>query len=154
MRLPDARIINRIVFAAAALSALTGAIHLVAAPEHLKEWWGYGVFFITAGALQLLFAYALVRWPRRFPPFPRRWILGLGIAANVALIVFYVYTRTVGVPLGPERGEIEKVKPIDTVAKTAEAALVLSLLLLASARRRTPGAGLSVSQVRNPTLRP
>src|SRR5215217_7330059 len=43
---------DRTLYAAAALSLLAGLIHLWVAPEHFEEWWGYGVFFLVAGAVQ------------------------------------------------------------------------------------------------------
>src|SRR5438477_7194861 len=38
---------------AAGLSLAAGLIHLVAAPEHLHEWWGYGYFFLASGIGQV-----------------------------------------------------------------------------------------------------
>lgn len=139
MRDPDRRVIHWLVAGAAMLSLVSGAIHLWLAPAHFEEWWGYGVFFVAAGALQLLFVIALI-WRRRSPPYPRRWIMTLGILGNSALVAFYVFTRIVGVPLGPEAGEVESVKLADVVAKMAEVFLVGALTVLVISRR-VAGAG-------------
>lgn len=61
----------------------------------------------------------------------------LGILGNSALVAFYVFTRIVGVPLGPETGEVESVKLVDVVAKMAEVFLVGALTVLVISRRVT-----------------
>jgi hypothetical protein len=40
---------------AALLSLAAALIHLWAAPEHFREWWGYGVFFLSAASAQAIF---------------------------------------------------------------------------------------------------
>ena len=45
---------ERTLYAAATLSLLAGLIHLWVTPEHFEEWWGYGAFFLVAGAAQIL----------------------------------------------------------------------------------------------------
>ena len=75
---------------AGVLSVAAGVMHLWAAPEHLAEWWGYGAFFVAVAAAQGVFGLALLRWPGR--------TLALaGILGNLALVSFYVATRTTGV---------------------------------------------------------
>ena len=109
---------------AAALSIVAGYIHLVVAPEHFKEWWGYGIFFLTVAIAQAVYGVALLLRPRRS-------LLAVGFIGNLLLIVLWVWTRTVGVPLiGPGAGEREAVASIDMVSKAVELALVLSLAAL------------------------
>src|SRR5687767_13750062 len=60
---------NRIISLAAELSILAGVIHVFVAPHHWEHWWGYGALFILVGVAQVLFGFALLWWPKRFPPF-------------------------------------------------------------------------------------
>jgi MFS family permease len=125
-----------ILYAAAALSLVTALIHLWVMPEHFREWWGYGAFFLIAAAAQALYVPLLLRWPKRA-------VLLAGIAGNLAIVVLYLLTRTVGIPLlGPEAGEVERVGFADVCATTSEVgiAIALSVALLRETtpeRRRT-----------------
>ena len=109
---------------AAALSIIAGYIHLVVMPEHFKEWWGYGIFFLIVAIAQMLYGGALLIRPRHS-------LLVAGIIGNLALIALWAWTRTIGIPLiGPGAGEREAVASIDLVSKAVELALVLSLVAL------------------------
>jgi hypothetical protein len=135
--------------AAAALSLLAGVIHLVAVPEHLAAWWGYGAFFIAAFAGQSLLAGAVLRRPTQL-------LASIGIWANLAIVWLYVITRTSGVPVGPPhegghshagRGaeHVESVGMLDMTATIAELGTVVALaaLLGDGARKRTLNAMLA-----------
>jgi hypothetical protein len=110
-------------------------------PEHLDEWWGYGLFFIASAVFQAGSAVAIVRRPTRA-------LLTLGIVANLAIIVLWAWTRTIGIPLfGPHAGEVEPVGAIDVVSKLAEAGVV-ALLVCATERvprRRSPRRDLALA---------
>ena len=124
------------VYGAAALALAAALVHLIVAPDHLREWWGYGAFFLMVAALQVLFGLALVRRPRP-------WLLLAGIAGHLALISLYVVTRTVGLPpVGPLAGETEPVGALDLLSKSIEIGLViiLSVLLRGAYRSRTASA--------------
>jgi hypothetical protein len=113
-----------ILYTVAALSLLAGLIHLWVMPEHFEEWWGYGTFFLVAAVAQVRFVPLLLRWPNRT-------VLLLGIAGNSAIVLLYLFTRVVGIPLvGPEAGEVEGVGIIDVCATSSEAANVLALGVL------------------------
>ena len=107
-------------------------IHLWAAPEHLREWWGYGAFFLATALGQGLFGAVLLlhgrlRW--------RRSLFLLGSFGNLAIIALYVFTRTVGVPLlGPNAWEPEGTEPLGLTATALELALVVALGALARDR--------------------
>ena len=126
----------RVLYAAAALSLLAALIHLWVAPEHFDEWWGYGTFFLVAAVAQALYAPLLLRRPNKT-------ILLVGIAGNLAILVLYLLTRTLGIPFfGPEAGEVEGVGFADACATASELgiAVVLGAALLRDAapeRRRT-----------------
>ena len=123
----------------AVLSLTAALIHLWVTPEHFEEWWGYGAFFLVAAVAQVLYVPLLLRWPNRT-------VLLLGIAGNSAIVLLYLLTRVVGIPLfGPEAGEVEGVGTIDACATISEAAIVVALgalALVGMARERTTLIGL------------
>jgi hypothetical protein len=69
--------------------------------------------------------------------------------ANSAIVLLYLVTRVVGIPLfGPEAGEVEGVGIIDVCATSSEAAIIVALgvlVLLRLARERTTLIGLVLS---------
>lgn len=112
---------KRILYSAAALSLIAALIHLWVIPEHFEEWWGYGTFFLVAAVAQGFYGAALLRWPTQ----P---LLLLGIIGNSLIILLYLLTRTVEIPLlGPAAGEVEQLGFIDVCATTSEVALILAL---------------------------
>ena len=124
-----------IVYLAGALSLVAALVHLWVMPEHFEEWWGYGTFFLISALAQVLYVPLLLRWPNQT-------VLLLGIGGNLAIVLLYLLTRTVGIPLfGPEAGEVEGVGFVDVCATTSELGIVVALgtLLLrnlSSERRR------------------
>ena len=107
----------------------------MATPEHLASWWGYGLFFVAAALAQLVFGLLLLTQgfePGRMPPWPilRGRVYLAGIAGNLAIMALWVVTRTVGVPAGPEAGEVEPVGLLDGVSKALETGLVVILAVL------------------------
>lgn len=124
------------LYMAAALSVVAALIHLWVAPEHFREWWGYGVFFLVAASAQVIYAPLVLRWPSRM-------VLLAGILGNLAVVALYLLTRTVGIPMfGPEAGEVEGFGFVDVCATASEVGIAAALgaaLLRDSApeRRRT-----------------
>ena len=59
---------------------------------------------------------------------PTRIVLLAGIAGNLAIVVLYLLTRTVGIPLfGPGAGEVEGVSFIGLCATTSEVGIAVAL---------------------------
>ncbi len=113
-----------VLYPAAAMSLFAALVHLVATPEHLVEWWGYGTFFLAAAVAQGVYAAALVRRPSR-------GLLLAGILGNSSIVLLYLATRTLGVPLfGPEAGEVEAVGLLDACATVSEVILIGALGVL------------------------
>jgi hypothetical protein len=113
-----------VIYTVATLSLLAALIHLWVMPEHFEEWWGYGMFFLVATIAQVVYIPLLVRWPNQT-------VLLLGIAGNSAIVLLYLFTRVVGVPLfGPEAGEVEGVGIFDVCATSSEVAIVVALGVL------------------------
>jgi hypothetical protein len=104
-------------------------VHLAYVAPHLRQWWGYGAFFIAAGAGQALFAPLVLRRPRP-------WLLSAGIAGNAAIVGLYVLTRTAGPPLGPHARVPEPAGAVDLATTAAEIVLVAVLLTMAGGRTR------------------
>ena len=133
-----------LLYVVAALSLLAGLTHLWVMPEHFEEWWGYGAFFLVAAAAQVLYVPLLLRWTNRT-------VLLLGIVGNSAIVLLYLLTWVVGIPLfGPEAWEVEGVGIIDLCATTSEVAIVVALgtlVLMAIARERTTLLGLVLAAV-------
>ena len=78
-------------------------------------------------------------------------MLLLGVAGNSAIVLLYLLTRVVGIPVfGPEAGEVEGVGTIDLCATASEAAMVVALgalVLMGIARNRTTMVGLVFATV-------
>jgi manganese oxidase len=121
----------RVFLYAVALSLIAALTHTWVMPEHFREWWGYGSFFLIVAAAQACYGLVLMRWRGRS-------LLLLGVVGNLSVVSLWAVTRTVGIPFfGPHAGAVERVGAVDLLATVAELALVTVLLaaLVASARR-------------------
>ena len=114
---------RRLMGIAIALTMVAALIHVWAMPEHFEEWWFYGVLFALVALLQGFYGVALWLWGGRT-------VFILGMVGNLAVVAFYLVTRTVGVPFGPHMGEVEAVGGLDLAATASEVALVATLALL------------------------
>ena len=124
---------RRLELAAAWLSLAAGAVHAMAGPDHLAEWWAYGLFFFGSAAFQA--AYGLLLLTRGIEGWGgwmavRSKVYALGIVSTLLIILLWVVSRTVGVPVGPEANEPEGIGPLDLTSKAVEVALVLALARL------------------------
>lgn len=121
------------------VAALIGSavIHAAVVPEHLAEWTAAGVFFILLTVVQVGVAVLLVSRPDRV-------LLWLAVALNAGPLLLWMYSRTVGLPFGPEPGVAESVGTADVMAGMLELlALTAAIVLLRanpSARRRPAAA--------------
>ena len=96
-----------------------GAIHLLVAPEHFQEWWGYGCFFLALATFQTLYSLGLAA-PAGLMPRREVYLL-VGITANLLVLGLYAVTRTRGIPLfGPHAGELEPLSGPDILAAAME----------------------------------
>ena len=110
----------------AALSLGAAAIHFAVIPDHLEEWWAFGLFFAVLGWFQAV-------WPIAYLTRPSRRLAWIAIAANLATVVLWAWSRTAGLPVGPEPGMPEAIGAADLVSTVLEVALVVGLLGLLSA---------------------
>lgn len=115
----------------AALASLGAAgLHFAVAPEHFHQYWLFGWFFLVAAWLQALWAVAIAT--SRARPLAIAGALG-----NALLIAIWVWTRAVGVPVGPEAGAREALGFVDGVAVAFE--VVAVALATALSLRRSSG---------------
>lgn len=128
------------------LSLAAAALHAGLVEEHLREWWGYGLFFILASVAQGVYGLVLLALPSRPDWEPAQWrrfrirLFAAGIAGNGAVLVLYTVTRTVGIPFfGPDAGEVEPVDALGLATKAIELLTVLALAwLMQRARAEAP----------------
>lgn len=143
---------------AGAAAAVAGAIHVGVAAEHFAGWAPAGVFLLGAGVLQLGLAVAL--WRDRL-----RRLAPLAALGTAGLVLLYVVSRTVGLPVpshvelatshhtplpvpqgvgngmpvipgSPGSSSAEPVGPLDLLCLVAELGLLVVLVGLLPADRR------------------
>ena len=102
--------------ALAGLAATAGFIHVVATVEHVGVDWELAVFFALVGAGQLAAGWRIYRNGTDAR------LLTLVALGSVAIAGLWVWSRTTGMPFGPEAGGVVKVGIGDTVATLLELA--------------------------------
>ena len=117
----------------AGLSAGAAIIHLVAAPHHFGEIGDLAAGFLVAAAFQAGWTVACLSGPSRR-------VMAIGVAGNLAIVLAWFYTRTVGLPIGPFAGSAEPVGFPDG------ASVVFELLLIAALVIRWRGLDLVLSR--------
>ncbi len=130
---------GRLLQWAAALSLGTVIAHAIDTPDHLTEWWGYATFFVLVSALQFFLGVLLLLQPWRYDAEGRpredparygRRFYKFGIVLSAAVIIFYIITRTVGLPfLGPD-ARVEPITPLSLVPPLENIPLLYCLIAL------------------------
>jgi hypothetical protein len=100
------------------LSITAGLIHAVATVDHFGHWWAYGVFFMALTYGQVLWGVALLRGRAA-----DRALL-VGALANGAIVAVWLFSRTVGVPIGPDGGGVETVGTMDVSVTLVQLVLI------------------------------
>ncbi len=114
---------------AALCSVGAAGVHAAMAPDHFREWWGYGWFFVIVAAVQGAYAAGLVMPRARFFTAPS--YLLTGIVFNTWIVGLYAMTRISGIPLfGPHAGHVEAVDMAGVLSEVLEAGTVVSLTVL------------------------
>ena len=114
---------------AAVLTLGVAAIHFAVAPAHLLEYPLYGILFICLGLAQVGLAVAVL-------VVPSRRLFAIAAAGTGTVIVVYLVSRTVGMPLAPVPWRREEVGFPDVAATLMEAVCWLLFLLLMRRPRR------------------
>jgi hypothetical protein len=115
---------------------VSGSAHGLVTQQHFQEWWGYGVFFLASSIFLVGFGLALITDavdPRYMPGDVnriRRFMYAMGAIGIAMILVLYLLTRTIGIPVGPGSGSVESVGAIDLIAKTSELLAVTGLVVL------------------------
>jgi hypothetical protein len=107
---------------AVAATCLLGAegIHTAVIAEHYAEWWAEGLFFLVLSVIEGGLAATLLLAPAR----PACQAAAL---ASLITIAVWAWSRTTGLPIGPEAGYPEPVGRADSVATLLEALTALAL---------------------------
>ncbi len=113
---PAARVVGlpHGALALAGMAATAGVVHLVAMVEHIAEDWGLAVFFALVGAAQVAAGWRIYRNAADAR------LLKLVALGSVAVALAWVWSRTTGMPFGPEAGRVAKVGVGDTIATLLE----------------------------------
>ena len=106
----------------AALATGSGVIHLAVVPDHLAQWWVFGVAFAVAAVVQ-------IGWAGAYLARPNGWSSRFGIALNVGIIAVWVISRTAGLPVGPTAGRPDPIGFVDVVSTLLEVILVGILIV-------------------------
>lgn len=97
----------------ATLSLAAAAIHFAVGPEHVVEYAPYGVLFLGLAWFQSLWALSyVVRSDARLG--------AVAIVVNFGAALVWLWSRTVGLPFGPEPRGPETIGALDVVATTEE----------------------------------
>jgi hypothetical protein len=133
--------VDRLRVGLALLSIGAAVIHFAVIAQHLNEWWLTGTFFVVVALFQLAWAIAVLARPS-----PALYLIGALV--NALVVITWIVSRTVGVPVGPEAGEAESIGLPDALATGYEALLVgaaaaLALRAGAAARLRPLGGAIA-----------
>jgi hypothetical protein len=129
---PQALNLSGPVLALSGLMLTAGTIHLVAALQHLDLSWPLPTFFALVGAAQLYAAWAFYRRS------DDRELLIAAAGWNMVIAMLWVFSRTTGLPFGPEQGR-SAIGVSDTIATLQEfafAAVAIGIVRAPEASRR------------------
>jgi hypothetical protein len=129
-RRPGARTVaEQLALVAALLVFGSSFIHAVVIADHFEYDWRFGVFFAVVTFWQAVWAGLAYGTPLN----PR--VLVAGAVGNAALVVVWLISRTVGVPLGPQAGRPEAIGEVDVISTLDElGAVVLVAIVLRGLR--------------------
>jgi hypothetical protein len=96
--------------------------HLAVMPDHFRESWLYGSFFLCIVIVQLSFAGVLLMRPSRA-------VLLAAVAQNIVIVAVWTVSRFIGVPIGPDHGSVESLGVLDVLATLAELVTATSCLV-------------------------
>ena len=134
------RLATLLLRVAALLTAGAAAIHFAVIPDHIQEFWLFGLLFALVASLQLVWAILVLARPSRS-------LLLAGLFGSVAVAGVWALSRTAGVPVGPEAGRPEAVAFIDALSTAFEllTALAVGMLLRAPSPRSRTAVGTTLA---------
>ena len=116
------------------LAAAAAVIHFGVVWEHLEEYAVFGAAFAVTGLCQLAWAALVILRPVRS-------VLVAGAVGSLAVAAAWLLSRTVGLPIGPDRWTGEPIGVADALATAFELLLALGAtwrVLDQSSRTRAP----------------
>jgi hypothetical protein len=120
------------------------AIHIAVIPDHLSHWVVASAFFIALALAEVVGGALLLGRPAQY-------VLVAVIAASVIPPALWVWSRTSGLPFGPDAGVPEPVGLADVAAGVLElGTLVIAGLLILARRREPAGSENRTGQERTP----
>ncbi len=120
-------------------------IHAAVAGDHLAEWTAAGVFFVLLVAVELAVA-GLMGAPLARRAWLERATLIAAAAVSIGPLLLWLYSRTAGLPFGPEPGTPERIAVAECAACALEVVTLISALglLRAGAWLHRPAASAHV----------
>lgn len=115
----------------AALSMAAAAIHFAVMGEHFAEYVAFGVFFSVIAWLQAIWAVGVT-------VLPSQRLLLVGLVGNALVVLVWLFSRTTGLPIGPEAGAPEPAAFVDMTSTILEVAIVVGTAMLLLRGRPTP----------------
>lgn len=113
----------------------SATIHGAVAPEHLREWPVAGVFFLLLTTAQLAIAGSLVLTRNH----GKRWntiLIQTAAALSAGTLSLWLYSRTLGLPIGPSVNTAEPVGIPDIMATILELVTMAAAATLLLSRSR------------------
>jgi hypothetical protein len=128
----DGRLDDRL-FLLCGLAWGSGFIHVEAAFDHVSEYALYAIFFALLAPAQFAWGVALYRRPTRR-------LLWSGAVGSILVAALWAFSRTTGLPIGPEPWTPESVGAIDVISTLDEIllAVVAAWLLIGLPRPGRP----------------
>jgi hypothetical protein len=117
----DASGADSVALLAAGLSFVAALIHVKAAVDHYTEYLLYSAAFVVLAGFQ-------VTWARQLLSRPSRLTLLVGAAGNASIMMLWLASRTVGLPIGPVPWQPEPVGAADLLATVSELAIVAAMI--------------------------
>ncbi|MDQ1484131.1 MAG: hypothetical protein QOF35_2207 [Actinomycetota bacterium] len=110
------------------------AIHTAVIQEHIDEWLPIGLFFLTISIVEGFLAVALIIEPSR-------WLIRVIVVVSLGTVSLWLYTRTLGLPIGPMAGSVEAMGRLDIICSVLEVVTAAALLLRPRQRNQSARRG-------------
>ena len=92
---------------------VAAATHLAVMPDHFRQSWIYGTFFVVVATGQVTTAILLIARPSRR-------VIVTALTGSATVVALWAVSRFVGVPIGPDHGAPEGIGVLDVLATVAE----------------------------------
>src|SRR5215212_5144575 len=124
------RSINITNLSIAILSISAAIIHLLLIPEHMKESFMWGIFFLITGIAQLIFGIIIIIIGRKVSPINKSILYYFGIIGNALLVGIFVSVRLITPPFSSEAAPVNELEPNGIITIITEILLVVLLAYL------------------------